>query len=333
MYDARPSSIWTTETLRLAIDAAGVALWSWDAETDALELDDAARCLWDIPDHEEVVTFECLSARIHPADRTRVSELFHATHAVSGSYEIDFRIVVGEAARWISARGHGQGADSADMVSFGVFLDVTDRKQAEESNELLAGEMSHRVKNLLAIASGLTTLTWRTTESAEDMARQLTRRLIALGRAHDLVRPVRGKQGEAALLGDLFAILLTPYDEGGAFDGRIRIAVPRVGVGEQSATTLALVVHELATNSLKYGALSAGAGLLDVSCDEKDDDLTLRWCERGGPEIADAPSQMGFGSRLVERSVAQNLGGSIQSEWYPAGVTVTLNMSKSRLAL
>jgi two-component sensor histidine kinase len=88
------------------------------------------------------------------------------------------------------------------------------------------------------------------------MTSQLTRRLAALGRAHDLVRPLPGGQGGAALLGDLFTVLLAPYDDIGAFSGRIRVAVPRMGVGENAATGVALVIHELATNSLKYGALS-----------------------------------------------------------------------------
>ncbi|MGU9980156.1 sensor histidine kinase [Phreatobacter sp. HK31-P] len=317
----------------MAITAAGVALWSWDVETDALDLDEAARHLWNVPDGVASVPFESLSERIHPADRNRVKEAFHATRAVSGSYEIDFRIIVDDVVRWISARGQGHDASDSQAVSFGVFLDVTARKQAEESNELLAGEMSHRVKNLLAIASGLTTLTSRSATTAEDMARQLTQRLIALGRAHDLVRPTPGQRGNAALLGDLLAILLQPYDEEGVFEGRIRIAVPRVGVGEQSATTLALVFHELATNSLKYGALSGDSGSLDLSGEDEGDALTLKWIERGGPTIAAAPDRAGFGSKLVERSVSQQLGGSIQSEWLPEGAIVTLHMSKSRLAL
>jgi two-component sensor histidine kinase len=142
---------------------------------------------------------------------------------------------------------------------FGIFLDVTARKQAEEGHELLAGEMSHRVKNLLAIASALTAITSRSAQSTEEMAQELTQRLTALGRAHDLVRPLPNGQGSAALLGDLFSVLLAPYDDTGAFSGRIRVAVERMGVGEKAATSLALVIHELATNSMKYGALSDSA--------------------------------------------------------------------------
>ena len=325
--------IWTTKALRLAIEAAGVALWSWDIKTDTLNLDDVAKRLWGVSEEGTEVAFEDLSKHIHPADRDRVKEAFHATRAVSGSYEIDFRIMLGDVVRWISARGQGIEAASADETSFGVFLDVTDRKQAEESNELLAGEMSHRVKNLLTIAAGLTTITSRSSTTIEDMARQLTQRLVALGRAHDLVRPIPGEQGKAALLGDLFAILLDPYDEKGAFEGRIRLAVPRMGIGEQSATTLALTVHELATNSLKYGALSVDAGLLEISGEEDGETLTLRWIERGGPEIVSVPVRGGFGSKLVERSLSQQLGGSIEYEWLPEGAVVTLQMKKARLVL
>ena len=94
----------------------------------------------------------------------------------------------------------------------------------------LAGEMSHRVKNLLAIATGLTAVSARTAASTQEMAEELTGRLTALGRAHDLVRPLPGGQGDAALLGGLVSILLAPYDDLGAFRGRIRVAVERLGV-------------------------------------------------------------------------------------------------------
>ena len=211
-------------------------------------------------------TFEDLSAHIHPADRDRVRAGFSATRGIVGPYEIDFRILVGEDVRWISARGHGDDEGIVNRVMFGIFLDVTGRKQAEEANELLAGEMSHRVKNLISIASALTTMTSRSTETKEEMVRDLTHRLTALGRAHDLVRPVSGPSEDGALLGDLLSVLLTPYDDLGAFSGRVRVSVPRMGIGRSAATNLALVLHELATNSVKYGALSAETGTLDVSC-------------------------------------------------------------------
>jgi two-component sensor histidine kinase len=241
--------------------------------------------LWDAS-LETPLTFEHLSEKIHPADRDRVRAAFVATRAVVGPYEIDFRILVGPDVRWISARGQGDDEGIVKRSMTGIFLDVTGRKQAEEGHELLAGEMSHRVKNLLAIATGLTHITSRSSSSMEDMTKQLTQRLTALGRAHDLVRPLPGHQGSAALLGDLFTVLLAPYDDDGAFAGRIRVAVPRMGVGEAAATGLALVIHELATNSVKYGALSSDTGTLDISGIPDGDDVVIAWTEQGGPSVS-----------------------------------------------
>ena len=302
--------VWDTGHLRLAIAAAGVALWSWNVDTNRFTMDERAFKLWGVP-LSEYVTFDDLSAHIHPADRDRVKAAFVATRALVGAYEIDFRIMVGDEVRWVSARGQGNDADIVGRIMYGVFIDVTGRKQAEEGHELLAGEMSHRVKNLLAIASGLTAMTSRSAKTTADMAQELTHRLTALGRAHDLVRPLPGQGEKAALLGDLFTVLLAPYDDMGAFSGRVRVAVPRMGVGEQAATTLALVVHELATNSLKYGALSSPSGALDISCAPHDTEVVVVWTERGGPPVTAPSGDGGYGSKLLNRGMTIQLGGSI----------------------
>jgi two-component sensor histidine kinase len=330
---AEPSSVpvWNTAHLQLAIEAAGVTLWSWNVDDDRLTMDARAYDMWGVR-HHATVTFDDLSSHIHPADRDRVRAAFSATRALTGPYEIDFRIVVGEEVRWISARGQGGDAGIVGRVMFGIFLDVTGRKQAEEGNELLAGEMSHRVKNLLAIASGLTHITSRSTVTTADMARELTLRLTALGRAHDLVRPIKGQEGSAALLGDLLSVLLAPYDDLGAFSGRIRVSVPRMGVGESAATTLALVVHELATNSLKHGALSLPTGVLDVSCDPHGAEVVIVWTERGGPAVVAPTGPGGYGSKLVLRAMSAQLGGSIERSWDREGIVATLRMNKDRLA-
>lgn len=323
--------VWNEKHLRAATRAAGIALWSWNVDTDAIRMDEQAYDLWGVSKDEQDVTFEILSKNIHPADLERVRSAFSATRAVIGAYEIDFRVLAGTDIRWISARGQGDDADIADRLMFGVFLDVTQRKQAEEANELLAGEMSHRVKNLLHIATALTQITKRSTSSKEDMAHELTERLMALGRAQDLVRPVLGQNDSAALLGDLISILLAPYDERGA-TVRIRVSVPKIGVGEISSTALALVFHELATNSAKYGALSLASGTLDVSCNANEDEVVVTWTERGGPPIV-APAVLGgFGSKLVHRSMSTQLGGAIDFDWSLEGVVVTMRMSKARLA-
>jgi two-component sensor histidine kinase len=241
--------------------------------------------------------------------------------------------MIGEELRWISARGQGDDAGMVERIMFGIFIDVTGRKQAEEGRELLAGEMSHRVKNLLAIASGLTAITSRSTKTVEDMAHELTLRLTALGRAHDLVRPVAGQtEAPSALLGDLLTVLLAPYDDLGAFSGRIRVSVPRTSVGESATTIFALIVHELATNSLKYGALSVDTGMLDVSCSAHDEAVTVVWTETGGPKVRTPTEPAGYGSRLIERSVTGHLRGEIDYDWLEAGLVVTLRVDPVRLA-
>jgi len=323
--------IWREANLRLAIEAAGVALWSWNVDNDKLTMDESGYRLWGVP-ISEFVTFEDLSSHIHPADRDRVRAAFAATRAITGPYEIDFRILVGDNVRWVSARGQGADVGMVGRVMFGIFIDVTGRKQAEEGHELLAGEMSHRVKNLLAIATGLTTITSRSANTTEDMARQLIQRLTALGRAHDLVRPITGQQGKAALLGDLIAVLLAPYDDMGAFSGRVRVSVPRMGVGEKTANTLALVLHELATNSLKYGALSADTGTLDVSCSDLDDEIVMVWTERGGPPVTAPAGAEGYGSKMVGRILANQLDGSIERAWSSEGAIISVRMNRGRLA-
>jgi len=325
------SQVWRPEHLRQAVDAAGVALWSWHVESNQFSMDARAFELWWQP-WAPTVSFEQLSAHIHPADLDRVSAAFKGTRSVAGSYEIDFRIMAGEQVRWISARGQGADGEIADSVMFGVFLDVTSRKQAEESHELLAGEMSHRVKNLLAIAASLTHLSSRSADNVAGMTDDLVQRLTALGRAHDLVRPLPGEEGKAALFGDLLSILLAPYDEGTAFVDRIRVAVPRMGVGEAAATTLAMVIHELATNSVKYGALSTGQGTLDVSGALDGEYLVVSWAEDGGPPVTAPPEMGGFGSQMITRSMSRQFAGGLTYEWQSSGLVATMRMRQDRLA-
>ncbi len=330
-WEGSGALVWDAERLRVATDAGGVALWSWNIDTNEIALDERAHGLWGVP-RNSPVTFEGLSARIHPTDRNRVRVAFTATRDLTGPYEIDFRIVHDEAVRWISARGQGGDVGIVGRVMFGVFLDVTERKQAEEAREMLAGEMSHRIKNLFAIASALTAIAARSAATTTEMARDLTHRLTALGRAHDLVRPVPGEAENKAELGDLLAVLLAPYGNQGGARERVRVTAPELRVGEAAATTLALVVHELATNSIKYGGLSVADGTIDVSCTASDDGAVLVWTERGGPPVATPAGPAGFGSRLVAQSVTGQLGGAIAFDWAPEGVIVTLRMNKAKLA-
>jgi two-component sensor histidine kinase len=330
--EATSIPVWNEKQLRAAVNAAGVGLWSWNVDTDAFTMDQHGYELWGVP-KSEPLTFATLSQHVHPLDTDKVQTAFAGTRAKVGTFEIDFRILLADEIRWISARGQGDDADIRDGVMFGIFLDVTQRRQAEEANELLADEMSHRVRNLLMIASGLTRSVSRSAKTKEDLVRGLTTRLIALGRAHDLVHPLPGQSEREALLGDLIAVLLAPYDDQGPTSGRIRVSVPKIGVGMTSATTLALVFHELATNALKYGALSAAKGKLDVSCaPHVGEAIDIVWTESGGPPVVAPQAPAGFGSKMVQRGMSGHLGGSIAFNWAPTGVVVTLRMLSASLA-
>ena len=144
--------------------------------------------------------------------------------------------------------------------------------------------------------------------------------------------PRGGRPVEAALLGDLLAVLLHAYDDLDGSSGRIRVSVPRMDIGEAAATTLALVVHELATNSLKYGALSVESGTLDLRCSAPDDEVVLVWTERGGPTVVEPSTPNGYGSELIRRTMEHQLGGSIAFDWSAEGLIVTLRMRRNRLA-
>jgi len=329
--DGSGALAWTEERLRSAADAAGMALWSWNIDTDQLALDERAYRLWGVPAGSRV-TFRDLSERIHPVDVDRVGRAFKAVRSKDGPFEIDFCILDNDAHRWISARGHGGPAGMVDRITFATFMDITARKQAEETREMLIGEMSHRVKNLFAITSALTSIAAHSAATATEMAADLTLRLDALGQAHDLVLPSSGEgAGKTATLDELLTILLAPYDDRAAPGSRIRLTLPDLLVGEIAITTLALVVHELATNSIKYGALATPSGLLDVSCTSQDGAVVLVWTEQGGPVVR-APIKQGFGSSLVMRSMSGQLGGSIAYDWRAEGMIATLRMNRDKLA-
>lgn len=324
-------AVWDPRHLRIAAEAAGIALWSWDVDTDEIALDEKAHGMWGIPMGAGLVTFETLSSHIHPEDLDRVRAAFTATREIFGPYEVDFRILHGPDVRWISARGRGDDEGIVGRIMFGVFLDVTGRKLAEEGRELLALEMSHRVKNLFSIAAALTRIASRSAVTTQEMADDIQRRLVALGNAHELIRPSLSQQKKAVTLGELLTTLLAAYDDRGIVGDRIRVAVPKTMVGEASITAVALVIHELATNSIKYGALSCDTGSIGIAGNDMADDFSLQWVESGGP-APPTRGRPGFGSSLLKTSIERQLGGTISFEWPETGARVTLRVSKAQLA-
>jgi two-component sensor histidine kinase len=195
--------------------------------------------------------------------------------------------------------------------------------RAAEHQKLLIDELNHRVKNTLATVQSIATQTLRTANTTQDAKEALERRLLALSRAHDVLTR---ESWEGADLSDVVDRVLEPYQVHG--ESRLHIVGPHVRLTPRMSLALAMALHELATNAVKYGALSNKSGTVEVSWKVQNGDapprLLLRWREAGGPPVA-APRRRGFGSRLIERSLAQDLDGQVDIAFAPSGVVCTVN--------
>ena len=198
----------------------------------------------------------------------------------------------------------------------------------EERHTLLVNELNHRVKNLFAIMGGIVSLSARSAATSQELAKAIRGRLDALARAHELILPmVLGSNLRRSTSFDaLLRAILMPYTELNTLDEvKVFISGPAVGIGDKAATSLALVIHELATNAAKYGALLNNFGRLDISWVVDGASLRVIWLEIAGrPGLTVTPSKEGFGSVLVERSVKGQLGGELLREWQSDGLRVTL---------
>lgn len=211
-----------------------------------------------------------------------------------------------------------------------IARDITERLMAQEQQQLLMGEMRHRVKNLFALANAIVSLSAKSSTSEGDIIANVQARLSSLARAHDLIMSDRllGPQNEqhVALL-TLIQTILEPY----ATDSRISIRGDDCDVGGKAVTNLALLLHELATNAAKYGSLSVGTGRIDVEVTTDGDQTRLVWRETGGPQPSPGGAA-GFGSRL-ERGLASALGATVERDWQPTGLVVSIIMSKAAICV
>ena len=219
-----------------------------------------------------------------------------------------------------------------------IFLNVSPRKLHEEQQELLLKEMDHRVKNLFAVVGGMVTLSARSATTPKELAETVQGRLGALASAHQLVRPspsAKQASKQGTTLGELVRKVLSPFaDPAGTDDStRTEIDGPEIAVGAEAATNVALVVHELATNAAKYGALSVPGGRVHISWASAKSRLVLSWEEKGGPVITGPPEREGFGSVLARRSVSGGLSGDLTFQWIPTGLVVFVSAEMERLAL
>lgn len=274
-------------------------------------------------------------ASIHPDDVERIREALNHTLATGERYAQEYRLVRRDGSiSWVDARGECL-RDAYDQPTrfVGVVVDITSRREAQERQQLLLQEMNHRVKNLLAVFRGLIGLSARSARSPQDMAQSLTGRLDALTQAKELVRPAlmgaEHVQGERTTVEALARTVLGPYDNS---HKRFVVCGPDVAVGPKAVTSLALALHEVATNAAKYGALSAADGEVHVVWDVRGDLLHLEWQESGGPDICEPPQSAGFGSALTRRSITGQLGGAISYDWRKTGLRISITIAVQALA-
>lgn len=328
------------ERLTLAVEAAEMGLWDWTAETGKIYWSDRYRQIFGVS-ADQALTHEFWLSAIHPDDREWVRKKVDSLNdpASGGRLQMDYRIIHPDGdIRWISCRGRmlytSENGEAKPLRLLGTMLDVTERRKNEEARHLLAKELDHRVKNLFAMASAMVTMTARTAASTEEMAHALHGRLHALAKAHELIRPAvaddASGEGETTVF-DIAQTILAPHRDFG-LPARILIDCAPIAVGAKAATSLTLVLHELATNASKYGSLSVAHGHLTISCWQDGASMSLVWQERDGPPIEAEPTAKGFGSQLAKKSVTDQLGGAIHCDWRPEGLRVELQIPLCQLS-
>ena len=275
-------------------------------------------------------TAEEWEAHIHPDDWEEAYTEWQRCFAEGDEYDAEFRLKYADGEwGWVLAQAVPVADRGSGMARwFGTVTDIDEVRQALEERDLLAKELSHRIKNVFAVVIGLASLKVRNAPEHEPYARDLIEVLRSLNRAHEFVRPDSGvtQDNLQGLLGALFAAYIDA-------DGERRIVVSGADteITHRAATPLALVFHELATNSAKYGALSAEGGQVTVDVEDRGETMLMVWREGGGPPPAEKSAD-GFGSRLVEMSISGQLAGSWDRRFEESGLVVELTVSKDAIA-
>lgn len=303
-----------------------VGVYAFDIAADRLH-PDARYCeIFGLPKARAEAGFSGVEAmaRLHPDDAAHLREALE--RAMAGErLAVEFRVgAADEGWRWVLQRGRVEtdGKGRARRV-LGVVVDITERKLAEQQAQLASRELVHRIKNVFAVVNGMLGLTAREFPEAKAGFSAARERLNALAAANDMLRD----GVEAASAHELLRRLAEPYRVDG--EERIVVAGDDWPIDAPTATGLALIIHELATNAVKYGALSRETGRVAVTSRVEGGTIRLEWRELGGPEITDAPSRAGFGTVLAERTLA-GLGGAMTRDWSRDGLVATVTMRARR---
>ena len=309
------------EQLRAAAEAAQFGSHQYDVASDLSRRSAQFQQIIGADESGQTATFEAGLGFVHADDRDRIRQRKQEILAKTRDrYELEYRIRRPDGqVRWVMDRGRvvRDGTTGKAVKVVGVLLDISELKAAEQRQRLLFDELNHRVKNTLSIVQSLAQQTLRTRPDPKDFAPAFEARLQSLARAHDLLTR---EAWRGASLSEIVTTALAPFLD----DGRdIRLGGDSVTISAATTITLSLMLHELATNAAKYGALSVPQGRLSISWKGtpagKSVLVDLRWQEEGGPPVS-PPTRKGFGSRLLAASALQ-LDARLQIDYAPAGLS------------
>jgi PAS domain S-box-containing protein len=308
------------EQLRTAAEAAQFGAYDVDVPNNCVFWSPQLMRILGTDNVGDKITIETVISFIHPDDSERMKlSLQRLLEGRQDVYEFEFRIRRGDGEiRWVMDRGQAvKDAASKKVVRIvGVLIDISKLKSAEQRQELLLNELDHRVKNTLAIVQSIALQTMRTRPEPKEFSQAFSSRLSSLANAHNLLT-----QGawHGATLTDTLMAALAPF---GDVVRQVTIFGPPITLSPNIVVTVTLMLHELVTNAVKYGALSDPAGKVHASWATSDDPrgviVSFRWSEIDGPPVH-KPSAEGFGSRLLRTSIAQ-LRGKIDLEYPPDGL-------------
>jgi PAS domain S-box-containing protein len=307
------------ERRNLALAAGKMGSWDWDLVRGDCIWDEGQRRIFGV-DASFEVTLPELRKLVHRDDWRVLCQVLKRARRDAGSYQVEFRVSRPDDGVLWCLGTVAASTDAANRITrvSGVTIDITDRKEAEQRQLLLAREVDHRAKNALAVVHAIVSLT-RADNIAQFVA-AVEGRVQALARAHSLLSESRW---QGADISDIIEEELAPY-RAPHFD-RIGISGTSLSLDPSTAQALALALHELATNAAKYGALSRPSGRLQVSWGLANGRLELRWIERGGP----APARIepgGFGIRVIKAGVEGQLDGNVEFDWRQDGLRCSLSI-------